>query len=383
MPRPRVAMVLNTMGLGGVPEVAFQLLRHLPPDSAEPFVYALKDGGDAPSRAARQARFEALGVPCRTGSWPGKTGAVAELADWLAEQRIDILHTHSYRPNLYGRMAGALCRPSGLRIVAHYHNDYSDKWDRGPEAMALERRLAPLTDAMIAVSGSVGDHVAARLGIGAGAIEVIPNGVDPARFEGRDRDAARRAFGLEPGQMAIGLVGRVCEQKGQEDLVEAAVLLSRRGLDPAILMAGDIEDRALHARLAARIGEAGLGDTVRFLGHVDDAAGLYEALDLLVAPSRWEGFGLMLVEAMAAEVPVIAAESGAIPEVAGGAALLVPPRDPVRLAEATAVLLSDPARRTGMAEKGRARARVFAWAGAGQRLAALYDRVLEARCVSS
>lgn len=108
--------------------------------------------------------------------------------------------------------------------MAHYHNQYDDKWPEGQTALTLERRLAGVTDAMVAVPGAVRDHVAKALGLNADRITVIANGVTADRVRPLNRDDARRTLGLAPDDLGIGVIGRVCTQKGQEDIVEAALI---------------------------------------------------------------------------------------------------------------------------------------------------------------
>ena len=120
---------------------------------------------------------------------------------------------------------------------------------------------------------------------------------------------------------------------------------------------------------------------MRFTGYVDDMPALYAAIDVLAAPSRWEGFGLMLVEAMAAGVPIVATAAGAIPEVVGdGPALLVAPDDHDALANA---IVQRPRRRRDGGGDGRgrprARAATFSWERSAERLEAVYDAVLAER----
>jgi glycosyltransferase involved in cell wall biosynthesis len=271
-------------------------------------------------------------------------------------------------------LAGLLGRQGGLRMIAQYHNQYDDKWTEGSYALGLERHLAQTTDAMIAVSGAVRDHVAARLLVDPGRVDVVLNGIDPDKVRDCDRDAARQALGLRADDLAIGCVGRVCRQKGQDLFVQAALALLHRMPRAQFLIIGSPEDAAMTDALTRQIADAGAADRIRFLGHRPDIAPIYRALDVLAAPSRWEGFGLMLAEAMAAGCAVVASAVGAIPEVTAGAAVLVPPDDPDALAEALAGLGGQ--EQQAMQAKGMIRARAFGWEQAAAEVAAIYDRVL-------
>jgi glycosyltransferase involved in cell wall biosynthesis len=115
------------------------------------------------------------------------------------------------------------------------------------------------------------------------------------------------------------------------------------------------------------------------LGWVEDTAPLVAGAALVAYPSRYEGFGLPPLEAMAAGVPVVASAAGAVPEVVGDGAVLVPPGEPGPLAEALAALLDDSAARETLVKKGRRRAASFTWASAGDGLVALYQDAVAAR----
>lgn len=362
----RVAHVLNAPGRGGVPRVAAALVRHGDRSCVAPHVYYLKNG-DGPDL------FKDLDIPigCASGEG-GKGGAMTELVGWLDAQRIEALHTHSFRPNLYARVAGAVLKPRGLRIIAHYHNDYSEKW-QAPEILTLERRLADVTDAAIAVSDAVADHVGTMIPARR-PIEVVENGLDRARLAG-DRATGRQALGLMPEDIAVDLIGRVCRQKGVDTFVDAAILLARDHPNARFLIIGDLENPDLHASLASQIDAAGLKKTIRFTGHRDDMGDVLAALDLLAAPSRWEGFGLALAEAMWAGVPIVAAPVGGIPSVTGNAARLVAPCDAGALAAELAGLITDPQARDALSVAGRAAEVRFDWATAARKVEQVYSRV--------
>jgi glycosyltransferase involved in cell wall biosynthesis len=376
-----VGMVLTTLGHGGVPEVVYQLMRGLPTDRFCAHLCVLKREEDASNVCPERAdRFSAAGLDvCFAHESSRKIETVASVADWIAERGIALLHTHSNRPNVVGRMAGALFRSQGLAVVAHYHNQYDDKWERDPAMLSLERRLVASTDSMIAVSESVRRHVADNIGVDEQRIDVIPNGVDAGAFAGVDRSEARRALGLDATRPVVGLIGRITEQKGQDDFVEAALAIAVERPEPMFVMVGFAEDAALQQRLRQKIAVFGLSDRIRFLGNRDDMASVYAALDLVVAPSRWEGFGMMLIEAMAAGRPIVATRVGAIPDIVrdGRTGVLVEPRDAQALARAITAMLDDPQRRTAMGEAGQRESLRYGWSSATAQTVAVYERALQ------
>ena len=134
---------------------------------------------------------------------------------------------------------------------------------------------------------AVRNHVASAMTVPPNRIAVIENRVTADRVRQVDRSAARRQFCPKPQDFAIGVVGRICAQKGKDDMVEAALLLRQSLPHATALMIGAVEEAAMHARLCARIAIAGAGDRIRFCGHMPDIAAAYSGLDLLAAPSRW------------------------------------------------------------------------------------------------
>ncbi|MGY0194978.1 glycosyltransferase [Leptothrix sp. BB-4] len=400
--RVPIGHVLNTAGLGGVPEAAWQLLTRLPADRWERHLYVMSPPADsadhsgqaAEARAERLARFEAAGIRV-SGSAAGD-GAFARqgaFGDWLQRHRIALLHTHSYKPNLQARLQAAALGPAGLPLVAHYHNQYDNKW-QADGSLPLDRQLAARSAALLACSAAVAGHVEDRLGLAAGQVLVVPNGVDGTRFRPADgagaRLAARQrlAARLQPDDPMlasrpwIALVGRLCRQKGQDLLLRAAARLRQDHPQACWLLVGSSDDTATRDMLLALAHELSLpADRVLLTGHLQDMPTLYQAIDLLVAPSRWEGYGLMLVEAMACATPIVASRAGAIPEVVGdgpdGPADLVPTEDIEALAAAIDTLLRDPVRRAARGAAGPARAATFGWQRSADQLDALYARLLQ------
>jgi glycosyltransferase involved in cell wall biosynthesis len=173
-------------------------------------------------------------------------------------------------------------------------------------------------------------------------------------------------------------VGRLEPQKGFDVLVDAVAILRRQGVDVKLDIAGEGGERA---RLTAQIARAGLEAHVALLGRREDVAALMRGADAFVHPARWEGFGLVLLEAMSAGLPIVATAVGAIPEVVadGETALLAPPDSPEAFAAAVAGLVADPvlARRLGVGGYERLSTR-FTPVEMARRTAAVYASALRA-----
>ena len=211
---------------------------------------------------------------------------------------------------------------------------------------------------------------------------VIAHGIDIERFApAPDREAAYAATGL-PGQYAIGCFGRVRAQKGTDIFVEAMCRLLPQYRDFTAIVIGPVtlEQRAFAAALKQRVRAAGLSERVRFLGElpVDEVPRWYQRLLIYAFTSRNEGFGLTLLEAMAAGAALVATRAGAAEQIVreGETGFLVPPGDADALANAIEPLLRDPQRAAEMGRKGRERAAAqFGLDAEAEKIAAFYRRV--------
>jgi glycosyltransferase involved in cell wall biosynthesis len=191
-------------------------------------------------------------------------------------------------------------------------------------------------------------------------LRVIPNGVDAATLEAAaaaagGRAGMRRKLGLAETQIVVACVGEVGWRKGQEILLAAAAHLRAAHPQAVYLIAGDGDGRA---ELQQRAASEGLQDVVRFLGFRDDVPGLLAASDVLVLPSRREGFPNTLLEGMALGLPVVATCADGIPELVqdGVTGALVAIDDESRFTAEVARLLADPGLRRRRGEAGRERA---------------------------
>jgi glycosyltransferase involved in cell wall biosynthesis len=242
-------------------------------------------------------------------------------------------------------------------------------------------------DRVVVTSAAVGDLFRRPDGSYPRRVRQIANGVDPAVFHpGCDGSGVRADLGVDGGAPLIGAVCRLDPWKGVDVFLRAVAAC--RGRLPAARFAvigGEIEGHAAHARELARLARAlGVDDVVAFTGWrygPADMPRVHAALDVLVLPSvEPEPFGLAVVEAMATGRPVVATAHGGPREIVvdGETGLLVPPRDPGRMADAIAAVVARPDRGRGMGRAGRVRAeRLYTGAACVRALEGLYAELLE------
>ncbi len=280
----------------------------------------------------------------------------------LEQGRFDAVHL-----NVYEALALAFAREAkraGVpRVVVHSHND-----DLRPSAtralkLALHRAcrtcLGGAADVRLAPSQQAG-----RFMFGSRPFTVVRNGIDPERFafDARARAARRAELGYGEGDLVLGCVGRLCEQKNQLFLLEVLAALGCGADGPAcadgrparlLLVGVDDGDGSYEARLRARARELGVSGRVTFFGATSDIAALYQAMDVLCMPSAFEALGIVAVEAQAAGLPVLA--SPRVPaEAAAGGAFSRLPLDAVPWAEAVRAAATSDADRAGGPERVRA-----------------------------
>jgi glycosyltransferase involved in cell wall biosynthesis len=227
---------------------------------------------------------------------------------------------------------------------------------------AVVPRAARLAARVLAVSELTKRDLIELYGVPEEKIVVTPNGVDPAFTPDGPRGN---------GTPYALFVGALQPRKNPCAAIEALALLGDGDLR-LVLVGGDKGGRADAERAAERNGLAG---RVEFRGHVaqEELAALYRGAACLVFPSRYEGFGLPVLEAMASGTPVVATAAGALPEVAGGAAILVEERNPVALAGGIERALAD---RERLVAAGLERAREFSWAETARRTLEVYRELL-------
>ena len=290
--------------------------------------------------------------------------AVRDVFDLVALRRLargrDVVHLHSSKAAALGRVAalslGVRRRPAVV-VTAHYWSWLvGGRW--APLYRWIERRLARRCDSIVAVSE--GEATEGRVVLGPSApLQLIPNGVDREHFS-PDRDAADR----DPGYPLLVCVGRLSHQKGQDVAIRALALLDCR--TARLRLVGAESGAGERARLEALAASLGVADRIEWRGAVEDTAPEYRAADVVVAPSRWDGFSLALLEAMASGATIVVSEVNGS-ESLGDAGVIVPPGDPEALADGIDRLLEDAPRRRRLGVAARTRSGSFDLATTMQR----------------
>ncbi|MDN0196924.1 glycosyltransferase family 4 protein [Streptomyces sp. S.PNR 29] len=343
-PRPRILHLTQPVE-GGVARVVADLVRAQLADGMDVTVAC----PDSPLTAELRARGATVRHWAATRSpGPSLLREVRNLARVIDEVRPDLVHAHSAKAGLAGRLAVR----GRIPTVFQPHAWSFEAVDGSTAALALkwERWGARWATRVVCVSEAE-RATGARAGI-TGRWSVIPNGIDPERFRpaaaGTVRAGLAPLAGLPPATLLAVCVGRLCRQKGQDVLLRAWEDIVCKVPDARLVLVGDGPD---HDRLRAAAPES-----VLFAGAVTDASPWYQAADVVVLPSRWEGMALAPLEAMACGRPVVVTDvDGAresLPPVFA-ARCLVPPEDPAVLAAAVTELLLDPMERESLGNRGR------------------------------
>jgi len=345
----RVLELLVSTDPGGGPAHVLELVARLPRDEFEVTVAGPGGGAYAGGLSAGSAGF--VDVPANRLS----LRALLAVRRLVRDRRIELVHSHGKGAGLYGRL---VARRGGIPAIHTFHGIHYARY--GPAArlyLAMERWLAAMSAAIVHVSESQARE-AGPLGLcPPGRTRVIENGVNAARVRARmqPRSAARRALGLDAGDLVVGTIARFDPVKAVDALVAAFARMARERPSARLALVGDGSESA---RLRALARTLRIQDRVSFAGGMPEAARLLSALDVYASASRREGLPLALLEAMACGLPVVATRApGHVDVVADGdTGVLVAQDDLPALARAMGDLLDDPARRAALGEAGRRRA---------------------------
>jgi glycosyltransferase involved in cell wall biosynthesis len=261
------------------------------------------------------------------------------IAEMCRREQVDVVHTHGYRSDIIGGSAG---RKAGRPIVTTVHGFAGGGW-RNRRYEDLQRLSFRRFDAVVAVSRLLAEQLRTS-GVAVRRLHTVANALAPVTAP-LDRNTARSTLGLPADAIVLGWVGRVSREKGVDVFIDAISSLQDRKVHAAVL--GDGPERA-HEQARSDVLSPG---QFHWLGSVPGAARYFAAFDVFVLSSRTEGLPMVLLEAMAAGIPIVTTGVGGIPDLLSSAeAILVSPDDPLALADAIRGSISD-----GEASVARAR----------------------------
>jgi len=345
--RTRVLYVIWSLAMGGAERVVSLLAQHLDRSRYEPRVVCLNDPG------VLAMQLEVAGVPVTALR---KRGPVDLRAFWrlvtiIRRERIDLVHTHLWGGNVWGRLAAWWTRRP---VIATEHS--TDIW-KPSWYFLIDRWLARHTQRLVTVSKAVSSFYISR-GIPARLCLTIPNGVETTRFPAPRRSPLYDTLGWGAGTPVFVMIGRLVEVKHIEVFIEAmaAVVATRPAARGLIVGEGPLRSQLEH-----QIHARGLTGRLVLTGSRDDIPAILRGARAMVLTSRREGLPMALIEAMASGVPAISTAVGGIPEVIedGCTGWLVPSGDRQALVQRLLALADDPrlAERVGAAAQAVARER--------------------------
>jgi len=331
------------------------------------------------ARGALAPEFERAGIPVAVKYFRSRWDPLGlySLASYIRQQRIDIVHTQMYTSNVSGVVAARLARVPA--VVSEVHVDHWSGWRQRWMDEALDR----FRDRMVVVSKTVRDGYVKATRMDPQKCMVIYNGIDLGQFTkpiAKAKAKARRRWGIKDEEKAVGMIARLVPHKDHTCLIRAAKLVLEKLPQTKFFAVGKEEVSGLLNQLQGQVAELGLEGKFIFTGLVseEEKLQLLAAWDLFVLPSRREGFGIVLVEAMACGLPVVATPVGGVPEVIadGETGFLFPIGDHKALAEAVFKILTNPELASAMSRASLKRAKLFSIENTVRQTDQLYRELL-------
>ncbi len=338
----RVLLLLDTPHMAGTEAHLLALAEALGQFEVTPVAACVED---SPLwNAVGTTRIERLALPRSLSPWSAR--------DSLGRAGCDLLHAHNGRTTFRAFLAASGRYP----IIATQHFIEPAHAQRSGLAGGLMRAAHHFVNRrlqrIICVSDAVREALLKRERLPESLATTIPNGISDRTQSGTsDREQLRRELGLKTDAPLIACVSRLEQEKNVTCLISAMAAVAGQFSDAVCLIVGDGSQMGL---LTDQCNASGLTDNIRLLGFRNDAMAIMDIADLIVLPSRAEPFGLVLLEAMSLEKPVVAINAGGPREIVVDqeTGFLVPPSDPAALAKAISRLLTDNQLRTEMGKRG-------------------------------
>ncbi|WP_281842199.1 glycosyltransferase [Sinisalibacter aestuarii] len=345
--------MIDGLGRGGAEHLLTIYAPELQRQGFDMRVVALKDWGESP--VAGRLRAAGIAVERLPLAKLRNIGQIRAAMKRLREIGPDVIHAHLEASTVLAGLARIALR---VPVVSTLHTlEYPERFNRaGARLWLRDRLLANIFDRVICLSPAIADE-ARRHGLARAPVVSIANGIDLGAFDanrGKPPEEIRAGLGIPPAARVIVTVAVLRPPKGIDRLIRAMADLVPVQPDLHLLIVGEGEERA---RLEALTAELGLDHAVTFAGFRSDVADVLRVAELFVLPTLWDALPTVLIEAMAADLPIVASNVGGIPDMVrdGTDGILVPKDDVPALTGAIGAIMGDEAHRQEMARAARER----------------------------
>jgi len=369
----KVLQLITRLDKGGAPRIFLRLIRGLKEQGIEVTMAAGPSWQPEEEPGEFSRRLSMPYHPLRSlrrEISPVHDGlALLQIIALIRRERPDILHTHTSKAGILGRIAGGMTRTRTIH-TPHGHLFYG-YFGKGKEQLYvfLEQLAARFCERIITISEDERREYLRR-GIGDNKkVVTIYNGIDIERFPGNGK-RVRRELGIAQHVPLVGFAGRLEEVKGPHLFIDATMRIGKFYPQAHFLMAGEgpLKDELIKKARAV--------PHLHILGFREDIADVIAALDIVLIPSLNDGFNLVAVEAMASSKPIVATSVGGLPEVVGDGGILVGPGDITRMAQEAVKLINSPGLKKEIGAKGKRRVEtLFDWDVCLQKTLDIYHQV--------
>jgi glycosyltransferase involved in cell wall biosynthesis len=361
MKKPRIFFIIGSLEIGGAEKQLIALIQELCRLRYDCYVFTLHTGGpltddirmlNVPLFSGQLKKRDIIKAPWKLLS------AQWELFQIVKTIKPDVIHSFLPLVTFMGALTG---RWAKVPLVISSRRALGTHQERYPILKILDRLTNRLSDYVTVNSKSVYTDIIKRDHIDPRKLVLIYNGIDHHGFDAQihGENTLRQTLGFHPSDKLIIMIGNLIPYKGHSDFLQAIPIIKTQIPNAVFLLVG--EDRGIGAQLKKITQALKIASCVHFMGRRTDIAALLAISALLVLPSHEEGFSNVILESMAAGLPVVATDVGGNAEAIlnGETGWIVPPKDPPRMAEKIIDLLNDPERARRWGEKGRERVKTF------------------------
>jgi glycosyltransferase involved in cell wall biosynthesis len=346
MQQIKILYVITSLGLGGAEKLLLSYVERLNLNKYKFFVCTLREKpNDLASEIAKYAELINLNVNNRFD-----ISVVFHLRKLIKKLQPDIIHTHLFQARIYTSFALLFTnRPAS---ITHKHNSVNLK--KHNIFILLEMLSLIFYDRIIAISQSVKRSLYTYEFVPKNKVYILSNGIDYSLFSNNSKIKTD----LKDGNITLGTVCRLEPQKGIRYLLLAMKTILAKFPDVKLEIIGT---GSLLSELQTLSVEIGISNSVKFLGKFTDVIPFYKRMDIFVLPSLYEGFGIVILEAMAMGIPVVATNVDGIKEVLinDESGILIPPKNPEAIANVVNYLIDNPQIRERFSKEGKKRASLF------------------------